>query len=373
MTRTLPILLIALALTGCNFDAEEPTPTAEAIQEEPINPLPQVTETPTQSSTASPTPSPQPTQVAEVRVTTPTATPSVPPSPAPLPTETPGPWEYTIQPGDTLISIISRDPFNYFTQDVIPAIVALNNNMPNADSLPPPGSTILIPRPTVPPTEVNFELTQAVFATQGVSIEMRDGVSLPSFAIVGTYEVQSGDTVVGIAERFAMTLSQLSQINRAINFAGCNFELRSGGENCNPLLQQGQVINVLLPTPTLTLSPTPSGQETVTPTPTYVAPLIVSPIEGASTAGPVTLSWVSTGVLRADEVYLVQVTDVTAGTVWNGTTRQNSLRLPDTLIPASGQPHEIRWSVTTGIATGSGDYMPVGGRSRENTFTWQSR
>lgn len=370
---TITVFSVLMLQSGCTFDSGEATPTAPV--EEPINPLPEQsptsTLTPTVEAIGTPTASPTapPTSVAVVIVTS-TETPPPPPTEIIPPTETPGPWEYVIQSGDTLLTIIQRDPFNYFTADVIDAIVQLNDNIPNADSLPAPGSTILIPRPTIAPTDIGFDATAEVLATQG--IEMRDNVLLPNWAIVGNYEIETGDTIVGIITRFNMTLEQFSQLNRSVNFTGCNFDLPSGGDNCNPFIREGQAVNVMLPTPTLTLTPTPSGQEPPTLTPTYGAPMVVSPVNGSITSGAVTLQWVSTGVLKRDEVYLVQVNDLTAGQVWSGVTRETRLRLPDSLIPFDGIAHDIEWTITIGNRQASGEVMPLNSGVSVSRFQWQS-
>ena len=93
-----------------------------------------------------------------------------------------------------------------------------------------------------------------------------------------------GQTIVDIAVTYNTTLEVLAVLNADISFAGCNFEIQSGGPNCNPILQVGQVVLVPAPTPTPTLSPTPSGNETPTPTPTYAAPVVISPPQGANGA-----------------------------------------------------------------------------------------
>ncbi|HRF96508.1 MAG TPA: LysM peptidoglycan-binding domain-containing protein, partial [Aggregatilineales bacterium] len=148
------LILLASVLVACGAN-EDSTPTAPAVVQEPINPLPQVTDvTPTLTATSSATlqPSPQPTST-EPPIT-PTQTETSLPTETPIPTATEGPWVYTIKEGDSLITIIQQEPFNYRTQDVFREIVRLNNLI-SADILPPVGQTILIPRPTITPTPQN--------------------------------------------------------------------------------------------------------------------------------------------------------------------------------------------------------------------------
>ena len=154
---TTPLFLSVLILAGCNFTAQDnATPTADGIVEEPINPLPQVsdtpvppptqTQTPTETAEATRTATRPPTDTPAPDTPTQTAIPD-PPTAPPVPTSTPGPWEYVVQPNETLIEIIQREPFNYRTLDVIDQIVLINPNVFNADTLPV-GEAILIPRPT---------------------------------------------------------------------------------------------------------------------------------------------------------------------------------------------------------------------------------
>jgi hypothetical protein len=296
--------------------------------------------------------------------------PTEAPSASPFPTETPGPWEYTVQDGDTLGFIIQQPPFNYRTFDVISEIVRINPNIPNENSLPGAGSVILIPRPTATPIPVGVELTQAFAATLSTIPEL----GIPIYSITGPHVVRQGDTIVSIIEQYAgLTLEIFARLNRDINFIACNFEQPGGGPNCNPLIREGQEVIVILPTPTLTLTPTPSDNEPPTATPTSRAPTLVSPTEGGIATGTVILQWVSVGVLNADEVYLIQITDVTAETSVGYVTQNTSYRLPASIIPPTGETHEIAWTVSVARADSNGAYAPVGAAGRAHTFKWQGR
>jgi hypothetical protein len=202
---------------------------------------------------------------------------------------------------------------------------------------------------------------------------MRPNVNLAPWELVGQYTIVSGDTLVSIAEEFSMSLGQISQLNADISFIGCNFDQPGGGPNCNPFIREGQAINVLLPTPTMTLTPTPSGQETPTMTPTFNAPMLVSPPNGGIAAGLVTLQWVSVGVLRPQEQYLIQVVDNTNGTTWTATTKQTTIRLPEELVPNDGQPHLITWTISVAQVNSDNTYSIVGVTGEARSFTWQSR
>jgi hypothetical protein len=366
---TLFFLLITVIVGACGNN-DNLTPTAQAVVEQPVNPLPQV-EPPTPTLTATFTPTMQPSEQPTI-TPSPTATETQLPSATPSPTPTEGPWEYTIREGDTLLVIIQREPFNYRNTDVIREIVRINDNIFNADILPPPGQVILIPRPTITPTPQN-NIGVITNNTSATMPPMRPNVNLAPWEVVGQYTIRSGDTLVSIAEAFAMSLGQLSQLNADISFVGCNFDLPGGGPNCNPFIREGQVVNVLVPTPTTTLTPTPSGYETPTMTPTYNAPALVSPPNGGIAAGLVTLQWVSVGILRPEEQYLVQVVDNTSGMTWVGITKQTSLRLPETLVPSDGQPHFITWTVSVAQVYSDNNYNIVGVTGEARSFTWHSR
>lgn len=366
--KALFIFAMLLLGAGCNVAADgSPTPTAEVIQRQTATATPSAEPVMEPSNTSTQTPTvvaPRSTVV----VVTPSNTPQPQPTPSPSPTQTLGPWEYTIQPGDTLLAIIGRAPYNYTNQDVMDAIVALNPNMFSRDVLPPVGETILIPRPTATSTPAAVSSNDAGVQT----LQMRPNADLPPWSVIGQHSVSSGENVASIINRYNMTMEQFSWINAAVEFIGCNFELPTGGANCNPLIREGQTVNVLYPTPTMTRTPTPSGQETPTATPTHGAAVIITPPDGSVTSGPVTLAWVSVGRLQPDEVYIVQVTDQTAGIVVTEVTRSTNLRLDDSLIPTDGQPHQIEWSITIGRQVSDGTVVPIASGLSVNRFVWQS-
>jgi hypothetical protein len=368
MTSINVLVLVVILLTGCNFSTDGATPTVEVTIEQ-VTASQEATATSVLSSQTQ-SPLPQPTEI--VNISTPSATATPLPSPMPSSTSTPGPWEYTIQDGDSLGYIIQQSPFNYRTYDVMGEIVRLNDNVPSADRLPAVGSVILIPRQTATPIPLGVEETAAMAEVRDEHPEIR---GLPSNTQFGCHIVASGETIVGIVEQYATTLEILSQLNGDIDFGGCNFENPGGGPNCNPLISEGQCVQIPLPTPTPTPSPTPSGNETATFTPTYPVPNTTFPPEGGIVPpAMITLQWVSVGVLEPDQYYLVQVMDITAGTQpWANVTSNTSMQLPDTLIPADGQAHIIEWSVMIASQNEQGLFEPIGGTGNTRTFQWQSR
>lgn len=354
----LALSLSAVLLAGCELAAipqGNATPTVESIVETDVSVEPSLT------------PSATLTSIPELESPTPTATPA-PPTETFTPSPTPGPYEYVIQQNDTLIYIIQQPPFNYRDLNVIDTIIAMNPNILSADRLPPPGSTILIPRQTPTPTPEGFELTAVA------QPPTPEGVQLPVDTEIISVGVAEGQTIIGIAQENATTLVILATLNPDIGFFNCDFNNPSGGPDCTVPLQVGQQVRVPAATPTPTLSPTFSGNETATPTPTYSAPMAVFPPQDAS-APPRTfqLQWVSVGILRAEEQYLVQVEDTTSGATHNGITRATSYELPEDMVPSDGQPHVIRWRVAVAAPNAQGAYRIISGEPAWRSFTWQNR
>jgi LysM repeat protein len=297
MFKMVGVLLMLLLLTACNFDVNLPTPTAEGIEEESI---PNIDQSATPTITL--TPSQQPTrEVAILESATPTGSP-LPPTATETVTPPPTPFQYTIQPGDTLSAILRQFGYDF---RVIPAIEALNPGIPDVDNLPA-GRVLLIPQPTGTFTPVGFEQTAVANATLGITPPQ----SIPENAPIECYTVEEGDSAIWIAQDFNITLEILRQLNPTIYFPPqCDFNNRSGGPECTVELDIGQCVNVPFPTPTITLSPTPSGSETLTPTPTFSAPRVSSPPNNARITSNVALMWTTVGILDSDEAYFVRIYD----------------------------------------------------------------
>jgi LysM repeat protein len=350
------------ALAACNFTTEPPTPTIESL----ITPTDaDASLTPELTLTPSMTPSPRPT-VERVQLVSPT--PSGTPQPPPdteTPVPTPGPYEHRVEAGEALFGIIQR--YGYTDGRVIDAMRDINPNF-NPDTLQV-GQVLLIPRMTMTPTPPNYEATVSMMGTLGIPLPDQ----LSANTEVECHEVREGETIIDIAEEYQTTLEIISRLNPEIPFRGCDFNNRSGGEGCNVLLQINQCVQVPLPTVTPTLSPTPSGNETATPTPTYPAPMLISPPNGATMLGPVIAQWISVRPLASDEYYYVEVNDLTAGRQFTQVTRDTSLVLPNELIPSDGQVHDFSWQVAVVRRNAGGGYGIIGGVIGTRGFRWQSR
>jgi hypothetical protein len=376
MRRYLTLLPLALMLAACNINTPDATPTVEVLVTE--TPTGEASATPTLSATPSMTPSVTLTQaivmLTPVEISTQPPIPNAGPPTVPpaLPTE--GPYEYVIQAGDDLAGILNRQPWGYngFDQAIQRAVVQLNN-MLSPDILPAVGSTLLIPRRTPTPIPIGNELTQA--AMPDGLVQCGENFACVPGQVFGPYKVEEGDTIIEIAEIYNTSLEMLSALNPNLNWGQCNFTEISGGPNCNPLISVGQDIQVPLPTPVPSSTPTFTGSETPTATPTYAPARLVYPPDGAiSPPGVFTLQWVSAGILKPNEAYLVEVQDTTlGGEPWRQITRDTSISLPANLIPTDGQTHQFQWRVTVARRDDSGAISYAGGQGAWRGFQWQSR
>lgn len=345
-------LAVYLATAGCSFST--------ALQPEATTPTPVASPSLTATMTV-----PAPTHtLLPVNAITPASTPTpVTPSATPTITDTPGPIEHVLQAGDQLIAVVQQ--YGHTSLAVLDEVVALNPNIPNKDVLPPPGSVILIPRPTSTATPPGGELTATVVAQNPPS-------ATPPMLTMA-HVIEEGQTMAGIALQFNTTLQVLRNLNPPpqVDWAGCDFSVASGGEGCNPLVIVGQELIVPMPTPTPTLSPTPSGSETATPLPTAGPVRLLWPAPGdIVTGGPLILRWVSSGVLDPNELYQVTVVDSTSGTRYTDFTANTSLALPTSLQPVDAQPHSVTWQVVV-VRVGSDNVaFAVGASGEERPFQW---
>lgn len=353
--------VVFLLGTGCTFTQQIPqaTPTIVPVN---VTDAPTTTPSPSATPTAAMTPEQLPTSTAQALVE-PSDTP-LPPSATPTATDTPGPFLHEIQSGETLGFIVQQ--YGHRSFDVIDVVVEVNENIFNPDTLPAPGTIILIPRPTVETvaeaisdgTDGNNEL-----ATQPPRIG--DGFTL-------VHLVQDGESLIDIAQQYRTTLEIIAQLNPDIGFFGCDFDNPSGGPGCIIQISIGQEVVVPAPTPTPTLSPTPSGNETATATPTYMPPMVVFPPNGGvAHPGLFRLQWVG-GVLRPDEVYLVYIKNVTTdGAVNAFITRDNTFSVPPELAPTVASREEYQWWIAIGRQNENGQYANVSGEADINTFFWE--
>jgi LysM repeat protein len=246
-----------------------------------------------------------------------------------------------------------------------------------------------------------------------------------------TYKVASGDTCLGIALAFGVSVNSIVQLNEL-------------SVDCSPL-SLGQELKIPRPTPTPSPAPTNTlnpteiakqecetfeyivkdndtlggiagnyavsvasvrvfnnlpndivwvGQKLViplceqmleTPTPTaippYRAPNLLLPADGASFTNPseaITLQWDAVGTLRQNELYAVTIEDVTDGDTrkWVDYVPDTKFTLPESYRATEDKPHVYRWTVMTVRQTGTDKdsglpvYEPAGAVSSQRVFSW---
>jgi LysM repeat protein len=236
----------------------------------------------------------------------PTATPAPPPSATPSPIASPTPIIHEVQAGETIIFIAS----NYGTSSE--AIMEANGLDESSARLLRVGQQLLIP------------------STGPVGGRMPGATPQPPQVI---HKVQSGETLSSIADQYDTSVEAILAINNL---------------SSPDLIYEGQQLIVpLMPptaTPTFTPTPTPSS----TPSPPYPAPQLLSPADGTLFEGEdavILLAWASVGILRDNQVYLVELEtpDRTAPATF--TTQATSWRVPADLRP-TGQGAILTWQVT---------------------------
>ncbi|MCE2490842.1 MAG: hypothetical protein J4G17_12835, partial [Anaerolineae bacterium] len=229
MKPTPGALLALMLLVGCNFVRQEANPAATVTIVDAA--LPESDAPPEVSRTSAPV------IAVEVATVTPLAEErTVEPS------QTPGPWRHTIREGEPLGFIVQR--YGYRGFDVIDEIVAMNENIPNANLLPGEGSVIFVPRPTATPLPANFTPLPVPPALAERIVPTSADTGLNYDTEIAEHEVVPGQTVVDIIIQHDTTLEIVSILNPDISFARCDVRLRSGGQQCNPLLNVGQVVRV---------------------------------------------------------------------------------------------------------------------------------
>ncbi|MGB7341507.1 MAG: zinc ribbon domain-containing protein [Phototrophicaceae bacterium] len=297
---------------------------------------------------------------ATVTLGPPTLTPTFTPQPTFTPSQTPtqGPCVINLPQGQTLTWALTQ--CGHRSLDVLPTVLALNN-LSDASSVRS-GQELLIPRPTLTPdpfaVPTDTPAPDGDAANEGVevaslglneSIEAFQPTVTPTLpAGVMWHEIQQGQNIISVAVQYSTDVQTLSQLNRQIDFARCDFGETFGGQDCIVQLFQGQLLRVPAPTPTPTLSPTPDPNATATPTPTATVniPSAFSPTDRQFFYSDqlVTLRWVPTATLQASESYRVDVIDLTTGREFSAQTTEIFFTIP-LAWQGSRNRHEYEWSV----------------------------
>ncbi len=326
------------------------------------------------------------TSIPPVTLNLPTVTADAPPTQTqtstPAPTATPGPCMQQVQPGDSLIAIVSR--CGHRDLAIIDVVLEINNL--DAPELIQSGQTLEIPWPT-PTLDADLDAVATVAGESAannndnaVIIAPDDGGIQIAF-VVPTETLQPGvrwhtvvkdENIIVIAFNYGANVKILSELNPEITFSQCDFGEPAGGESCVVNVYEGQRIRVPAPTLTPTLSPTPSGSETPTPTATatFNAPSAKSPDNRAlfQRQDIVTLRWTASGTLGANQVYLVAVEDLTVDVIFSAQTTEQLFIIPEAWQGQDDQRHEYSWSVSVIDEAQPGEpYFTTEAR----TFSWE--
>jgi LysM domain len=323
-----------------------------------------------------------------VLATVTSGTPTLTRTPTPSITPTLGPCIQEVQTGDSLIGIIARCGHRDYSS-LLQTVLDLNNlSDPNALQV---GQSIEIPWPTATfdPNFVPTEnlITRVADSSDGsselnaVSADVvRDsfGLRVPATPTlqpgITWHTVMKDENIIIIAVRYGASLRILSELNPEITFSQCDFGQGTGGPSCFVSLYEGQQVRVPAPTPTPTIQPSPSGSETPTPTATatFNVPSALSPSDRAffGSSELVTLRWVGTGTLAQNEVYLVQVEDLTSNTTHSATTQELSLVVPVEWQSERNDRHDYRWVVSV---VNKDNPEEISASTEPRLFTWQGR
>ena len=316
--------LIASILTVGAFVAAIGWLVQEQIKEQSYTPTPTLTRIATRPPTRTPTP-----------IETPTLTLTSTPVP---------PRVHTVQSGDTCVSIAVQYGIS------LEVMQSLNPEKCSTGATLLPDDPLLLPAAT---------------PTPGPTPTLGLGTVLPTPECPILHVVQSGQTALGIAEAYEISLQLLEQAN--------------GGEDLTNL-QVNQVLQVPCLDSTATPTTTVNPNATSTPIPKYFAPTLLSPPDGAAlTASMVPLQWTAVSLLRDNEAYVVRLRrldqDVPVESLYVRTTL---VRLGEEYAPSPDEPlREYSWEVTVvreiGLsASGEPRYTAASFSSERRAFRWLS-
>ena len=309
----------------------------------PTPPPPAVTMTPTI------TPTPPATQP-------PTLTPTITLTPPPTAT-LPPPRAHTVSSGETLIGI------SFLYRVSVESIAAANEI--SSETAVQVNQNLLIPWPTATPPLVV------------IAVEVNGELVIADPTGCERYEVQSGDSIAGIAGQFGLQFDILAQVNRITN----PDLLRPGDTICIPEIRYGESLPPTPgPTPTATVTRPPSGPTLLYPTQNTVF---------NNTTQPLTLQWVTVKDLLESEYYMVELSDRRAfdAIIWRGFTRDSAFQVPAHWRPTTPELREMVWRVRIinvtdwrvdglpiytfgGESSPAGYFLLVGRHPRNHTNPW---
>lgn len=313
------VVLLALIILAVGAFGFYTLLIAEPPPEEALTPTARPTRTPTSTPTATPTRTPPPT---------PTSTP-VPP------------LVHKVEEGETLSDIAAEYDLT------IDQILALNPEV--EPDLIRADDVLLIPAPT---------------PTPGPTSTPEPGAPTPTPSNFVVHVVESGETLIGIAEQYEVSVDLIRTAN----------DLPPGEET----IQAGQSLVVPKGTPVPTPTPTRNPNATPTPVPPYPAPPLLNPPDGTIFRGtdePVLLQWASISVLRDDEWYQLTLSQPSGGVVSDTVrTRTTAWRVPEALLDQTNeQVRKFFWQVQVVREEREGEeiaYEKAGASSEVRTFSY---
>ncbi len=335
------------------------TATAEAIVEtSEVVTIALVAERPTPTATAEPSATALPTATATATQTSiPTATFTA--TPTPLPTL--DAMSYTVKAGDTLLGIARR-----FGVSVDDLLVANDLTAQDATRIRPDMVLVIPPGGVLPATAAPTTPPATPTAT-----------STPAPAV--SYTLRAGDTVIGIATRFGITVDNLLAAN------GLTAQDAPG-------LQIGSVLVIpapgqTFPTPTPTARPATSVAPSPTPVPTQAstlrldAPVLIGPESGTPMrcAADVrdSLTWKAVAYMAPGDEYALHLgfisgppqADGSETVSWAITLRRSlpSWQLESELCSQAPQEYNRQWRWYVQVVNGD---TPVSPPSSIWAFSW---
>lgn len=194
-----------------------------------------------------------------------------------------------------------------------------------------------------------------------------------------TSTLSAAEATEAACEKYPYTVQNTDTLSSiALNFNVEMAAIREYNGMVNDIVRPGVVLQI----PLCRRNATPGPSPTPTPPPPYSAPNLLLPIDGASFGVSdelVTLQWAAVGTLREKEAYLVTIEDITEGLGRREVAYvTDSKYIVNAAFRASDSvPHVYRWTVATMRQTGTDDsgnpiWEPAGAVSSGRVFTWVS-
>lgn len=225
--------------------------------------------------------------------------------------------------------------------------------------------------------EVSVEEIQAANDLDSVLIRAGDELIIPitreasalngdTVASTFEYTVQSGDTIISIANRFGSTPQEILRAN--------------GLTGENPVIRAGDVIRVPVPqVPAEVLASGAGVGAQDSAGGLYAEPRLIGPPDDVVIAhtDPVLLRWISVDVLQPNEWYVLLIYPLNGAaqqfpSIW---TKATSYRLDTSFAPETGESAEYAWQVSVvRVRPGAGEQVALDAASPTSelrNFSWR--